>query len=99
MPVEERYIQSFINMPDGGTLIFTCVPALLNLIQEVTSFECDVTFKRVQTLNEWELVIYYPPIERGEQTVTLIKLSSKVHSLNGWPSNHDCPGVYQQGQH
>ena len=47
-------------------MIFTCVPALLKLIHEVTSFECDVTFKRVQVLNEWEMVIYFPPVERGE---------------------------------
>ena len=78
-PVEERYIQSFINTPDGGTLIFTCVPALLKLIHEVTSFECDVTFKRVQTLNEWEMVIYYPPVERGEP---LPHFTLKFHKLN-----------------
>lgn len=64
--IEERYIQSFINTPHGGMLIFTCVPALLKLIHEVMSFECDVTFKRVQVLNEWEMVIYFPPVERGE---------------------------------
>ena len=61
-PVEEHYIQSFINTPNGGTVIFTCVPALIKLVHEVTSFECDVTFKQVQTLNEWEMVIYYPPL-------------------------------------
>lgn len=75
-PIEHRYIQSFINMPDGGTLIFTCVPNLLKLIHEVTSFECDVTFKRVQTLNEWEMVIYYPPVERGK---SLLHFTSKFH--------------------
>ena len=61
-PVEDHYIQSFINTADGGTLIIAWVPTLLKLIHEVTSFECDVTFKRVQTLNEWKIVIYYPPL-------------------------------------
>jgi hypothetical protein len=81
-PAEERYIQSFINTPDGGTLIFTCVPALLKLIHEVTSFECDVTFKRAQVLNEWEMVIYYPPVEHGkllsQLTSGLLLLSKPV---------------------
>jgi hypothetical protein len=58
-------IHSFITTPDGGTIVFTCVPSLLALIHDVTSFECDVTFKRVQTLNEWELVIYYLPVQGG----------------------------------
>ena len=74
-PVDDRYIQSFINTPDGGTLIFTCVPALLKLIHEVTSFECDVTFKRVQVLNEWELVIYFAAVERGECLTFPIKFT------------------------
>lgn len=59
----DRYIHSFIATPDGGTIVFTCVPSLLALIHDVTSFECDVTFKRVQMLNEWEMVVYYPPVQ------------------------------------
>ncbi|KAF8954362.1 hypothetical protein BDZ97DRAFT_1928449 [Flammula alnicola] len=62
---KDRYIHSFITTREGGTLIFTCVPSLLKLIHEVTSFECDVTFKRVEGLNEWEMVIYYPPVQRA----------------------------------
>jgi hypothetical protein len=61
----DRYVHSFISTPDGGTIVFTCVPSLLALIHQVSAFECDVTFKRVQTLNEWELVIYYPEVQRG----------------------------------
>ncbi|KAF8812196.1 hypothetical protein BYT27DRAFT_7221222 [Phlegmacium glaucopus] len=49
----------------GGTIIFTCIPFLLGLVHEVTSFECDVTFKCVLLLNEWEMVIYYLPVQRA----------------------------------
>lgn len=65
-PLTERYIQSIVTTEDGGILILTFVPFLLSLIHEVVSFECDVTFKRVVDLNEWEMVIFYPPVQRGE---------------------------------
>ena len=67
--IDDRYIHSFINTQEGGTIIFTCVPFLLGLIHEVSSFECDVTFKRVQLLNEWEMVIYYLPVQRGMKII------------------------------
>src|ERR1700678_4382760 len=74
----DRYVHSFINTPDGGTIVFTCVPSLLALIHQVTSFECDVTFKRVQMLNEWELVIYYPEVQRGTVFSMLCAVHSKI---------------------
>lgn len=74
----DRYVHSFIATPDGGTIVFTCIPSLLSLIHDVNSFECDVTFKRVQTLNEWEMVIYYPPVQRGTVAVPFKFLHSKI---------------------
>ena len=83
--IDDRYIHSFINTPEGGTIIFTCVPFLLGLVHEVSSFECDVTFKRVQLLNEWEMVIYYPPVQRGMKimkisTFSWLKVDFRVRS-------------------
>lgn len=69
-PAEERYIQNIVITDDGGILIMTFVPSLLALIHEVVSFECDVTFKRVVELNEWELVVFYPPVQRGTCTLS-----------------------------
>ncbi|KAG6825944.1 hypothetical protein H0H92_001763 [Tricholoma furcatifolium] len=65
-PMNERYIHKIVMTDDGGTLVFTFVPSLLALIHndEVTAFECDVTFKRAVDLNEWEMVTYLPSIQR-----------------------------------
>lgn len=65
---DARYIHDVIVTEAGKLLIFTSVPYLLSLIHEVPSFECDTTFKRVKSadINEWEMVIYYPPAQRGE---------------------------------
>ncbi|KAG6884190.1 hypothetical protein C0992_006788, partial [Termitomyces sp. T32_za158] len=56
-PIDRRYIHKVVMSDDGGILVFTFVPFLLGLIhqEEVTAFECDVTFKHVQQLNEWEM--------------------------------------------
>jgi hypothetical protein len=80
--IDDRYIHSFINTPEGGTIIFTCVPFLLGLIHEVSSFECDVTFKRVQLLNEWEMVIYYPPVQRGMKVLQISIFKADFRSSN-----------------
>jgi hypothetical protein len=47
---------------------------------EVTSFECDVTFKRVLDLNEWEMVIYLPSIQRSESESFDISVLLLTHS-------------------
>ncbi|KAJ7732886.1 hypothetical protein B0H16DRAFT_1892969 [Mycena metata] len=55
-PVDERYIQRLVTMPDGGVIILTDLAALIELMDNmgVTSFETDTTFntlgnpKRVQ---------------------------------------------------
>ncbi|KAG6904638.1 hypothetical protein DXG01_008433 [Tephrocybe rancida] len=56
-PKDKRYIHKIVTTDDGGVLVFTFVPFLLGLIHEdeVTAFECDVTFKRTLDLNEWEM--------------------------------------------
>jgi len=66
--MDKHYIHKIITADDGSILIFTFVPSLLSLIHkdEVTSFECDVTFKCVLDLNEWEMVIYLPSIQCSE---------------------------------
>ncbi|KJA15424.1 hypothetical protein HYPSUDRAFT_80527 [Hypholoma sublateritium FD-334 SS-4] len=66
-PPDSRYIHEIITTDTGKLLIFTAVPYLLSLIHDVPSFECDTTFKRVKDsgINEWEMVIYYPPVQRA----------------------------------
>ncbi|KAG6913688.1 hypothetical protein DXG01_005156 [Tephrocybe rancida] len=80
-PMEERYIHKIVTSDDGGVLVFTFIPFLLGLIhkEEVTSFECDVTFKRALELNEWEMVIYLPSIQRSEHYIAFCP--SKLKSL------------------
>lgn len=51
--------------------MLTFEPFLLSLIHEVPSFECDVTFKRVTELNEWEMVIFYAPVQRSELPISI----------------------------
>ena len=61
----DRYIQSIVQTPAGGTIIFTFQPYLANLIHSALSFEVDMTFKCVYgDLNEWEIVIWYPAVNR-----------------------------------
>ncbi|KAG7089007.1 hypothetical protein E1B28_010720 [Marasmius oreades] len=64
---------------DGTLLILAAFKGLLKLIHQVTSFEVDMTFQRVQEvvvrkttnkkevleINEWEMVIYYKPVQRA----------------------------------
>ncbi|KAG6824629.1 hypothetical protein H0H92_006258 [Tricholoma furcatifolium] len=72
-PMAERYVHKIVTSDDGGVLVFTFVPSLLALIhkEEVSAFECDVTFKRSNGLNEWEMVIYLASILR---TVTIARV-------------------------
>ncbi|KAJ7734479.1 hypothetical protein B0H16DRAFT_1467605 [Mycena metata] len=67
-PVDERYIQRLVTMPDGGVIILTCLAALIELLDDmgVTSFETDTTFKRVEgEINEWEVVIFLKSLQRA----------------------------------
>ncbi|KAJ7041457.1 hypothetical protein C8F04DRAFT_1031492 [Mycena alexandri] len=67
-PIDERYIQRLVTMPDGGTMILTCLAALMRLLDDtgVTSFETDTTFQRVLgEFNEWEVVVFLKTIQRG----------------------------------
>ncbi|KAJ7698207.1 hypothetical protein B0H16DRAFT_1903439 [Mycena metata] len=67
-PVDERYIQRLVTMPDGGVIILTCLTALIELLDDmgVTSFETDTTFKRVEgEINEWEVVIFLKSLQRA----------------------------------
>jgi hypothetical protein len=67
-PMAKCYIHKIIMADDSGILVFTFVLSLLALIHkdEVKSFECDVTFKRILKLNEWEMVVYLPSIQCSE---------------------------------
>jgi hypothetical protein len=63
----DRYIHSIIITPAGGTIIYTFNSYLASLIHVALSFEVDTTFKRVfGSLNEWEIVIWYPAANRHE---------------------------------
>ncbi|KAJ7782537.1 hypothetical protein DFH07DRAFT_1010922 [Mycena maculata] len=67
-PIDERYIHRLISMPDGGTMILTCLAALMRLLDDtgVTSFETDTTFRRVAgDFNEWEVVIFLKALQRA----------------------------------
>ncbi|KAJ7022515.1 hypothetical protein C8F04DRAFT_1310756 [Mycena alexandri] len=60
-PIDERYIQRLVTMPDGGVIILTCLAVLMKLLDDmgVTAFETDTTFKRVEgKINEWEVRLY-----------------------------------------
>ncbi|KAL0564037.1 hypothetical protein V5O48_018019 [Marasmius crinis-equi] len=75
LPIEERYIHSFIREKDL-TLIVTGLKQLVVLIHLVLSFEADFTFKRVNepnemNLNEWEMVIFLKPAQRA---VTILRV-------------------------
>ncbi|KAG6886952.1 hypothetical protein C0992_001484 [Termitomyces sp. T32_za158] len=67
-PKDNHYIHKILTSDEGGVLVFTFVLFPLGLLHrdEVTAFECDVTFKRVIDLNEWEMVTYLPSIERSK---------------------------------
>ncbi|KAJ7731028.1 hypothetical protein B0H16DRAFT_1427586 [Mycena metata] len=67
-PIEERYIHRLVTVPDGGTMIITCLAALMGLLDDtgVTSFETDTTFKRIAgEMNEWEVVIFFKALQRA----------------------------------
>ncbi|KAJ6565951.1 hypothetical protein DFH09DRAFT_1472832 [Mycena vulgaris] len=67
-PIDERYIQCLVTMPDGRLMILTCLSALMKLLHDtgVTSFETDTTFKRVAgDINEWEVVLFLKSLQRA----------------------------------
>ncbi|KAJ7731530.1 hypothetical protein B0H16DRAFT_1893335 [Mycena metata] len=67
-PIEERYIHRLVTVPDGGTMIITCLAALMGLLDDtgVTSFDTDTTFKRIAgEMNEWEVVIFFKALQRA----------------------------------
>ncbi|KAJ7210287.1 hypothetical protein C8J57DRAFT_1257203 [Mycena rebaudengoi] len=67
-PIEDRYIHRYLDMPDGGLIIFTCFTGLLALLDDsgVKAFEDDTTFKRIEgDINEWEVVTVYSALERA----------------------------------
>ncbi|KAJ6623694.1 hypothetical protein B0H10DRAFT_1943767 [Mycena sp. CBHHK59/15] len=67
-PIDERYIQSIVALPDGGIIILTCLAALMKLLDDegVTSFEDNTTYKRVKgDINEWEVVIFLKALQRA----------------------------------
>ncbi|KAG7087904.1 hypothetical protein E1B28_011951 [Marasmius oreades] len=75
---EERYIHTFID-EDRYVFILTYFKALLELVHQVLSIECDTTFQHVQEvvfckgmnnqeeleINEWEMVIFYKPVNNS----------------------------------
>ncbi|KAJ7087038.1 hypothetical protein C8R43DRAFT_310073 [Mycena crocata] len=66
--IDERYIQRIAVEKDGGTIILTCLAALMRLLDDegVTSFETDTTFRRVAgDFNEWEVVIFLKALQRA----------------------------------
>ncbi|KAJ6596762.1 hypothetical protein B0H10DRAFT_1959922 [Mycena sp. CBHHK59/15] len=79
-PIDERYIQSIVALPDGGIIILTCLAALMKLLDDegVTSFEDDTTYKRVEgDINEWEVVIFLKALQRvGSQDGGYINCAS-----------------------
>ncbi|KAJ6616068.1 hypothetical protein B0H10DRAFT_2219808 [Mycena sp. CBHHK59/15] len=66
-PIDERYVQRFAAIPDGGVMIMTCLASLMKLLVDpgVTSFENDTPYKRVKgDINEWEVVIFLKALQR-----------------------------------
>lgn len=77
--VDDKYIQKVVTMPDGGTMILTCLSALMRLLDDtgVTSFETDTTFNRVAgEMNEWEVVIFLKSLQRGEPLESVFERST-----------------------
>ncbi|KAJ7742369.1 hypothetical protein DFH07DRAFT_1063777 [Mycena maculata] len=67
-PIDERYFQRLVAMPDGGVMMLTCLKSLMKLLDDsgVTSFETDTTFKRIKgEMNEWEVVIFLKALSRA----------------------------------
>lgn len=61
-----------IHTDNAGTLVLTFDHDLIQLIHKARAFEVDTTFKRVySTLNEWELVIWYPGDNRRTFSASL----------------------------
>ncbi|KAG7088649.1 hypothetical protein E1B28_012621 [Marasmius oreades] len=73
---KKRYIHLHDDR-DGTNMILTCFKGLLELLHEFNYVECDTTFKQLHEaifhkdtnkevtleLNEWELVIFYKPVQ------------------------------------
>ncbi|KAG7094223.1 hypothetical protein E1B28_007830 [Marasmius oreades] len=96
---EERYIHTFID-EDGYAFILTCFKALLELVHQVLSIECDTTFQRVQEvvfrkgmnnqeeleINEWEMVIFYKPVQRA---LTIMRIYTNRHDTTSYEKLFD----------
>ena len=70
-PLPEKYVHGYITIPGGGICIFTCLVALLELLDDpgAISFENDTTYKRVEgEMNEWELTLFVKQVLRGKLT-------------------------------
>lgn len=72
LPPEERYIQSIVTTPEGRLLIITMVPYLASLVHVARTVQVDTTFGRTAgNLNEWEFVLWYGSVERGESHIAI----------------------------
>ncbi|KAJ6592738.1 hypothetical protein B0H19DRAFT_1365112 [Mycena capillaripes] len=78
-PVDERYIQRLVTMPDGGIMILTCLAALMKLLDDtgVTSFETDTTFKRVEgDINDAASIAFFARLfDRTEFTDSAVTIA------------------------
>ncbi|KAJ7204524.1 hypothetical protein C8J57DRAFT_1735048 [Mycena rebaudengoi] len=103
IPIDERYIQRVTATLDGGTMILTCLAALMRLLDDtgVTSFEADTTFARVAgDVNEWEVVIFLKSLERAvkmELTGTPVAFKRFVPGGNLLAINSDMEGAQVLG--
>jgi len=94
-PLESRYIHKIVTTPNGGILIFTFQPKLASLIHKALSLLVDTTFKRAAgDLNEWEIVIWYPAINRSKFKL-LCKRNCQTKNNFYISSCHDWARLYQ----
>ncbi|KAL0565924.1 hypothetical protein V5O48_016093, partial [Marasmius crinis-equi] len=90
LPVEERYIHSFIQK-DDFTMIVTGLKLLVEFLLVVLSFEADFTFKRVQeptnvNLNEWEMVVF---IKGAQRAATILRVYMNKHDTASYTAMFD----------
>ncbi|KAF8146181.1 hypothetical protein K438DRAFT_1781221 [Mycena galopus ATCC 62051] len=67
-PFAERYVHCCRTTDDGGILVITGVPFLIELLDDpgVRAFDDDTTFKRVAgEMNEWELALFFKAVQRA----------------------------------
>ncbi|KAK7021359.1 hypothetical protein VNI00_017410 [Paramarasmius palmivorus] len=100
---EDRYVHDYHYIPHENEpdsfIIITFVPSLMRLIHKVKTFEGDFTFKRLILLYEWEMVIWYPTLQRtltigrfytNRQTeanyqILFDRLQIQIETLTGYP--------------